>query len=162
MKTIRRFFAKLMLRLKKLSKKQKRILGIVLIIIIAISLAATFIIKNDEESKETVVDNSKVTINDSEGIIKQASYDGLTINNIILLTKGNYSTFTATVTNNGKEDKKIKDFDIVLRKGEQSVVTLYAYIGGTLKKGESREITASVKMKLPKKVVDNVIYEKHK
>ena len=156
------FFGKIKKILKRITKKQWLILGIVLLALI-ILLIVLLVVKDKGNDKENLANETeKNVINDSQGIIQEATYSGLTINNIILLTNGNHSTFTATVTNNSGEDKNIEDFDIVLKKGDRNVVTLYAYLGDTLKKGESREITASVGMKLPKNVVDNAEYQEHK
>lgn len=160
MKKVKRFFKKIKEKLKRLTKKQWIIIGGVLLVII-IALVVGLTIK-DNKQEDLAIKDKKVVINNSEGIIKETTYNDLTINNIILLSKGDYSTFTATVTNNSKEDKNIEDFDIVLKNGDREVVTLYAYLGETLKKGESREITASIGMRLPKSVVDTAVYQDHK
>ncbi len=146
--------------LSRISKKQWIIIGaIVLVIIIAIVLLLTL---GNDEKKNDVVKEETTTVNDSANIVREATYEGLTINNIVLMTSDDYATFTATVTNNSGETKDIEDFYIVLKKGDEEVVSVYAYLGDALAAGESRDITASVGMKLTKDVVDTAEYRSDK
>lgn len=146
-------------KLKHLTKKQWIILGCVLLVIVIVIIA---LMLNGSNKKGIAKGEEKEVINDSANIIREATYEGLTINNIMLRTKRSYATFTAIVTNNTNEEKDVTDFDIVLKKGKTKVVNLYAYLGEPLKPNETREITASVSMYLPKKVVDTAEYSAHK
>ena len=152
-----------MQKIKKLfshiSKKQWLTIGIVLLVLIIILIVVSVI--NNKDEKDNIAKEESSAVNDSAGIIKEATYEGMTINNIILMATNDQSTFTATVTNNSNETKEIEGFDIVLKKGDTKVVTLYAYLGDALKVGESRNITASVGMELTKDVVDTAEYKEH-
>lgn len=159
--SIKKGFNALVYKLKHLTKKQWLIIGAVfLVIVIAIVLA--LVLGGNDKKDVAKKDDKPEVINDSANIIKEATYEGLTINNIMLRTKGDYATFTAIVTNNTNEEKKVEDFDIVLKKGDTKVIALYAYLGDPLKPNETKEITASVSMYLPKKVVDTAEYTAHK
>ena len=78
------------------------------------------------------------------------------------MTSDDYATFTATVTNNSGEEKDVEDFYIVFKKGNEEVVSVYAYLGDALANGESRDVTASVGMKLTKDIVDTAEYRSNK
>lgn len=162
MEKVKMFFKKVKLMLKQDPKKSWILIGGLILVVCLVVFLVAFFAGKDNDKKEVAKENAETVINDNAGIIKEATYSGLTINNIILKSVGNQATFTATVTNNSGEEKNIEDFDIVLKKGDTEVVTLYAYLGEPLKDGESRDITSSVGIKLPKTVVDTAIYQEHK
>lgn len=144
----------------KNSKQQWIILGITVIVLI-VAIVLTLTIGTRDDSSDEVVQEEVTTVNDSTNIIREATYEGLTINNIVLTISGSYSTFTATVTNNSDETKNVEDFDIVFKKGDTQVVNVYAYLGAELAPGESRDITASIGMQLTSDVVDTAEYVAH-
>ena len=141
-------------------KKLFIILGVVIVLIIAAIVAIIIINGKDEKKGNDEAKNEQTEVaNDSAAIIEDGTYKGLTIDNIILMAGEDQSTFTATVTNSTENAIDVEGFGIVLKKGDNEVTTLYGYLGDAMQAGESREITASVGMKLSKDVVDSVSYE---
>lgn len=129
-----------------------------LVLLVAVIIIALLLNFDNKQNDNKDVSDKTPEVNDSADIVKEATYEGLTINNVILMTTDSSSTFTATVTNNTEETKTINDFGIVLKKGDTRVTTIYAYLGDELQAGESKEISASTNIKLTEDVVDNVEY----
>ena len=127
----------------KFIKKYKLQLIIFLVVIIAliIGLIISFNFK-----KVNIAITDEVIANTNEEVIKEETYEGLVINNISLIMKNGYSTFTADITNTNQTDSNIKDINIVLKdKTGNEVITLRGNIGQTLKPNEKRTITAVTK-----------------
>ncbi len=145
---------------KGFNKKILLIIGIVLLI--AVIITVLWLVMNGKDEKDKVAKEEVTKVNDSANIIKEATYEGLTINNIVVMTKDDNSTFTATVTNNTDEAKEVNDFYIVFKKGDSEVASVYAYIGEKLEPKESKDVTASIGMELTKDVADSVEYRAEK
>lgn len=145
----------------QITKKQWLIILAVIVVIVAVIVAVVVLNNNNDTKDNAKAEEEEVIINDSGDIIKEGTYEGLTINNIILQSQGDFSTFTATVANNTDAEINVEDFDIVLKNGDTVVATLYGYLGEPLAAGESRDISASIGMALTKDTVNNVEYTAH-
>ncbi len=144
----------------KITKKQWIIIAVALVLIIGVIVTAV-VLSNGDNKDSAQNKEEEVIINDSADIIKEATYEGLTINNIILKSQGDFATFTATVTNSTDNEINVEDFDIVLKNGDTTVATLYGYLGEPMAAGESRDINASIGMALTKDTVTSAEYAEH-
>ena len=127
----------------KFIKKYKLQLIIFLVVIIALIIV---LIISFNFKKVNIAKTDEVIANTNEEVIKEQTYEGLVINNISLIMKNGYSTFTADITNTNQTDSNIKDINIVLKdKTGNEVITLRGNIGQTLKPNEKRTITAVTK-----------------
>lgn len=143
-------------QLMKFAKKYKLSLICLLVAIIALIIG---LVVSTGFKKVKIAENEKSApvANTSEGIIKEEVYEGLKFNNITLISKDGYSTFTADVTNTNQTNSSISDVDIVLKdKDGNIVITLRGNIGDSLKPNETVSITASTKGEL-KSVVSKEI-----
>ena len=89
------------------------------------------------------------TANTETNVITETTIDGLTINNISLITEGTGSTFTADVVNTTDQEVNVKSFNIILKDADgNEVVTLLGYIGTTIAPNDSATMSTGVEMDL--------------
>lgn len=119
----------------------------VIIILVLLVLFVILLIANIKKEKN--VTKPDMVANTSSELIKEETYEGLKFNNISLISKDGYSTFTADVTNTSSETSNIQNVNIVLKdKKGNTIVTLLGNIGQSLKANETKTITASTKGEL--------------
>lgn len=135
---------------------------VIIITVILVILFAIFLSKNINRS----ISNKKGLYSHNEkGIVKDEMHNGLKFTNISMTTEKGYTTFKATVINEGKKDYTNDRIYInILDKKENTIIKLLGYIPGGLKKGESKQITANAKGDLKKayskEIVDYFIENK--
>jgi hypothetical protein len=119
----------------------------VIIILVLLVLFVILLIANIKKGK--IITKPELIANTSSELIKEETYEGLKFNNISLISKDGYSTFTADVTNTSSETSNIQNVNIVLKdKKGNTIVTLLGNIGQSLKANETKTITASTKGEL--------------
>ena len=134
--------------LKKFFKKNKSILLIFLVVIIALIIGFTI---SFDKVKIKIAKNEEpdIVANTNEGVTKEETYEGLKFTNISLITEKGISTFTADVTNTNQTDSTISDVNVnLLDKSGNIIVSLRCNIITPLKPNETRTVTTSVKADL--------------
>ncbi len=132
-------------------KNKKIILSLLIISILVFVVVVLFIIKdNNKTSTKKVKTDYKEAITE-QGIIKDETFGNLNFTNTTLIKDGKQYTLSMDVTNPTQEEINIEKVNINLKdKNGNSIVVLHGYIGNPMKAGETRTITASVKIDLSK------------
>lgn len=98
--------------------------------------------KKDNETKQSI-------INESKEFTKNQTINNVEISNVRLEYVNNISTFTATVTNKDKSNKKINIVDIIIKdKDKKEIIILKGLIEKVLNTNSSVGISASVGLDL--------------
>lgn len=92
------------------------------------------------KAKEESMNNAKV--NNNENVIKEQTYQTLTMKNVSLIYEAGISTFTVEVTNTGTAKVQINKFDIILKNENGSVITiLTGSLGDSIEANTTLEVT---------------------
>lgn len=118
-------------------KKLFILIGALLIIVIALILAIPKL------KKQVSIQDNNIYAHTDEGIIKEEEYEGIKFNNISMLTKDSYTTFTADITNTTDSDITKERLHVQLKdKDGKDVIKYLIYFPKGLKKGETKTIEA--------------------
>lgn len=132
--------------------KENKVTLLTILIIILIVLLLSIISSGNKKSKAKTIYS-----HNSKEITKEEIYKDMKFTNIALITEKGYTTFTAIVTNEG-EDNNIEKFHIeLLDKKGKVVIRLLGYMPGGLKKGETKDITASSKGQFNEVVAKRIV-----
>ncbi len=122
-------------------KRKKRI--VILIGILLITAIVVIISIPKVKNNMIAMKDNGIYAHTEEGIIKEEEYKGIKFSNISMLTKKDYTTFTADITNITDKDIKEERLHISLKDdNKKEVVKLLAYFPGGLKKDETKTIEA--------------------
>lgn len=128
--------------------KQLGIIGI-----IGLTLFVTGCGCSKEEKKNNEVEKKEpvVSVNTEENVIKDQTFEGLTMTNTSLVTTNGISKLVTEVTNNTGADYYLQEFVITVKDAEGNVLdTLVGYVTGVIKNGETRTINSSTDIDLSK------------
>ena len=102
--------------------------------------------KTEEKEKEPVV-----SVNTEENVIKDQTFEGLTMTNTSLVTTDGISKLVTEVTNNTGADYYLQEFEITVKDAEGNVLdTLVGYVTSVIKNGETKTINSSTDIDLSK------------
>lgn len=83
------------------------------------------------------------SVAEPDELLRKQSIDGLVFTNAKIDYESGVSTLTVDVTNDTDGEYTLKTIGINFKDGE-NITTLVGYIGPTLKKGETKTMTASI------------------
>lgn len=133
---------------KILEKRNAKIILVALLLLITMIIFFISLPKANKEEKEKKIisEDSGIHFHKEKEIVKEEKYEGIKFSNISMVTKGEYTTFSADVTNESKQDIEKERLHISLKDKEgKEIIKLLVYIPKGLKIGETKNITASAK-----------------
>jgi len=118
--------------------------------LIGITLFATGCGCDNKEGKKPVENKEpETTINTNEDVIKDQTFEGLTMTNTSLVVTNGMSNLVTEVTNNTGADYHLVEFVITVRDASGAVITtLPGYVGDVIRNGETRTIDSSIDIDL--------------
>lgn len=141
----------------KEDNKSFRALIIILLLLLAIVIAIAIIVRVKYKDNSSNIDNNEeLIVNENENVIKKQEKDGLTFDNVDLISQNNNSYLTVEVTNNSSDDYQVEEIHIFLKDKNGDYIVNYTssdgnkinyligYVGDTIKSGESRTVVATI------------------
>lgn len=126
-------------------------LGIVGIIALTLFITGCGCSKEEKKNNEVEKKEPVVSVNTEENVIKDQTFEGLTMTNTSLVTTNGISKLVTEVTNNTGADYYLQEFVITVKDAEGNVLdTLVGYVTGVIKNGETRTINSSTDIDLSK------------
>lgn len=132
--------------------KNKKIIFIIILTVILMILLLSIKPYENKTTKE-----KEIYSNNNKELTKEEIYKDMKFTNIALITEKGYTTFTATVTNEGEDKKEVKFHIELLDKNKKVIIKLLGYIPGEIKKGESKDITATTQGQLKEVVSKRIV-----
>lgn len=134
-----------------MSRKEKRIIGI-LVLITVIAIIVMVVIRNNNKNKEEPVEPEEefvevledgTRLNTSDKLHETKTFDGMEISDFQLTENGNVTLLLGTITNTSSTNKGGYPVNItVVDKEGQEIITVAAFLG-ELKPGESTQLSTS-------------------
>lgn len=143
---------------KKTPNKLIIVLVIILIIVIIVSIIVKFTTKDIDNDKVEKSSQEELIVNNKEDVVKEQQVDGLTFNNVALISQNGQSYLTVEVTNNNPSDYYLEEVHIFLKDKDGNYIINYSdsngdvinylvgYVGDTIVVGESRTVVSNVDM----------------
>lgn len=93
--------------------------------------------------------NKPIEGNTNEGVIQDQTVGNLKLTNTSLIVNNGQSQLTTTVTNDTDADIRVETFDIYVKDENGNLITtLLGYVGGIVRKHESRQIVSNCSIDL--------------
>jgi len=96
--------------------------------------------KDNEKNKEP-----EIIVNTEPDVIKDQTFDGLTMSNTSLITTDGKSTLVTEVSNNTGADYYLNQFIIIVKDGNGNILAnIPGYVGSVIPNGETRVINSDI------------------